>query len=264
MSTSAPSPSSLKHPSIRRLSQVFVELPASPYTRVPKHTPQSSPHVLNGIRSTNLKENARLQESTTFTHVDTTISTPFKRKLSTLDVAVAKRKRLDATPAYYAETQQITTATTMKASNPKSLNVSDNFPNGSFYCHQCCKKRDRSGQHLSYSYVHTLLTSTAGLRCTVRDTLFKNRVIPGRRCSVKYCRICLKRHYGQDMESIKAKGRTPSKKDKPHVEEESYIFKYAIRHFVKILAHYLFIRCPRCQGICSCFRCRKLKDLPSG
>jgi hypothetical protein len=72
--------------------------------------------------------------------------------------------------------------------------------------------------------IYMFSISTVGIHCTVRKEASKGG---GRRCPVKFCKNCLKKRYGEDVESIKAKGRTPSKKDKPHVEGEPYTFKYA-------------------------------------
>jgi Zinc-finger domain of monoamine-oxidase A repressor R1 len=102
---------------------------------------------------------------------------------------------------------------------------------------------------------------TALIQCTVGEVPFKGRMIQGRRCRSKYCQSCLKKKYGEDLEGIKAKGRTPSKKSRPHVEGEAYIYQCVFlkpRHFSP---HTSNSRCPKCRDICSCSRCRKLKGL---
>lgn len=96
---------------IRRFSQVYVEIPPSP---------------LHNRLSRALKEN-----------------TPFirKRKLSeshntNIPVSVPANKKSKLDPAN-------TMAPISNPNNPN--NASDEFPNGYFYCHQCCKKRDYAG-----------------------------------------------------------------------------------------------------------------------
>ncbi|TDL24250.1 hypothetical protein BD410DRAFT_786359 [Rickenella mellea] len=66
------------------------------------------------------------------------------------------------------------------AKKKKTAPKLQDFPNGSFNCHQCGKRRDINVE----------------LRCT--------RLFP--RCKTKYCYTCLKNRYGQDASEVKKRG----------------------------------------------------------
>ncbi|KAH7914107.1 hypothetical protein BJ138DRAFT_1144417 [Hygrophoropsis aurantiaca] len=79
-----------------------------------------------------------------------------------------------------------------------------------------------------------------GIRCTVL-------VVKDRQCGNKYCNPCLKNRYGLSMESIKIQ-EVPAKTKTRHITGQDYVFK-----------------CPRCDDICNCVKCRKAKGLkPTG
>ncbi|EIN11663.1 hypothetical protein PUNSTDRAFT_42853 [Punctularia strigosozonata HHB-11173 SS5] len=67
------------------------------------------------------------------------------------------------------------------------------------------------------------------------------------RCKAKYCKACLKNRYGKDVDAIHEEGEpeaTRKKNKSEHVSGCGYVF-----------------RCPKCEDICNCCRCRKAKGL---
>ncbi|OBZ70555.1 hypothetical protein A0H81_09070 [Grifola frondosa] len=107
----------------------------------------------------------------------------------------------------------------------------EEFPNGSFYCHQCTKKRDMAD----------------GVQCTFKTDSSRSDNL---RCKAKYCKACLKNRYGADLSNIKARdvAALTKRERSKHIDEDSYYFQ-----------------CPRCSGDCNCRACRKAKGLkPTG
>lgn len=99
----------------------------------------------------------------------------------------------------------------------------EEFPNGFFYCHQCNKKRDSSGnprQALIMSSATSLISSLVGLYCTYRIRSSHSVA----RCKAKYCKPCLKNRYGQDLDEIKERGMNGQSTD-AHDRAQGYIFK---------------------------------------
>ncbi|KAG7446349.1 uncharacterized protein BT62DRAFT_931799 [Guyanagaster necrorhizus] len=92
------------------------------------------------------------------------------------------------------------------------------------YCHQCNKKRD----------------PIDCLQCTSTQT--RAGQAASRRCSVKFCRTCLKNRYNEDLDTLKLSDGSVGKEG--HTKEASYVFK-----------------CYKCRDICNCSRCRKVKGL---
>jgi hypothetical protein len=147
-STSAQRPLT-HHPSMRRISQVFVEIPPSPISRAQKLV-QNSPHV--PISSINLKENARLQPSKLVSHADTTPTTPssLKRKSSIAEVVTSAKK------------QKVMTAialnsSTKTQSKPKSVKIvpensstgdsRDELRKTTFHCHHCNRRQENGSEY---------------------------------------------------------------------------------------------------------------------
>ncbi|KAF9070065.1 hypothetical protein BDP27DRAFT_1324227 [Rhodocollybia butyracea] len=84
-------------------------------------------------------------------------------------------------------------------------------------CHQCKVKRPPSDI----------------LQCTF--TICRNPTKP-HRCSTKYCRNCLRKHYNEALDTITT--TTQGHKEPGHADA-AYIFK-----------------CPKCRGQCNCWKCR--------
>jgi hypothetical protein len=105
-------------------------------------------------------------------------------------------------------------------------NATAEFPNGFFYCHQCNKKRDSSGEpRLVLINARSLIQnpSVVGLYCTYKTKTSHTLA----RCKAKYCRPCLKNRYGQDLDEIKDRGiNILSQESASHDKEQGYIFKY--------------------------------------
>ncbi|KAH8107736.1 hypothetical protein BXZ70DRAFT_912347 [Cristinia sonorae] len=98
----------------------------------------------------------------------------------------------------------------------------DLYPNGSFYCHQCEKKR----------------SNDIRLQCTLK--------VNDERCKVKYCKPCLRNRYDSDLDELRAKsGEAMPKSEKAkHISEESYYFE-----------------CFKCKDTCNCKKCRRKHGL---
>ncbi|KAE9411185.1 hypothetical protein BT96DRAFT_982958 [Gymnopus androsaceus JB14] len=86
-------------------------------------------------------------------------------------------------------------------------------------CHHCRVKRDPSDI----------------VQCTFHICRTANATKT--RCTLKYCRNCLKKKYNEDLDAITT--TTRGQRETGHAED-AYIFK-----------------CPKCRGQCSCWRCKK-------
>ncbi|KAF9227409.1 hypothetical protein BS17DRAFT_800432 [Gyrodon lividus] len=179
--------------SLRRSSQVYVEIPPSPLHN------SRNPYKHVSSTTASHKENALLRScSSTSQMVPSTISGPssHKRKLDVDSIAGMPDQPLTKKP---------------KATQPnldgmsqvnKLANATNEYPNGFVYCHQCNKKRD----------------VIASVHCTVKDR-------KGRRCGAKYCKPCLKNRYGLILEDILAEGDLEETTQDEHVHGESYHFR---------------------------------------
>ena len=152
MSSSTTSPP-LQRSVTRKLSQVYVEIPLSSHkTRI---VSCSSPlHV--DTHTSNRKENAPLQAGSMIQAQDSVTSSPNrKRKLSeshtninmggsedTASILKKAKVPVDETAIHKPK------AKTGTQSQPQQ--VSEEFPNGWFYCHQCSQKRDLGRKYASF------------------------------------------------------------------------------------------------------------------
>ncbi|KAI0066131.1 hypothetical protein BV25DRAFT_1897659 [Artomyces pyxidatus] len=213
--------------SARRHSQVFVEIPPSPYRDASKF---SSRDATEDLSRPNPPPSTPLRVRNEDNMPNPPVASPqLKRKRSEHDLVQSLVSTKDAT----SKKQKLTADGKAKPSNTAKANGSSNaneeFPNGFFYCHQCTKKRGLE----------------VGLPCT-----FKNSTgSPDAQCKAKYCKACLRNRYGQDMEEIKQRGTAVKPKESSrHVKGKGYFFK-----------------CPRCDGKCNCRACRKAQGLqPTG
>ncbi|KAA1471774.1 hypothetical protein DENSPDRAFT_837845 [Dentipellis sp. KUC8613] len=211
----------------RRFSQVYVEIPPSPYHRsnyAPKSSRRTSEqHVRAGEER---KENEPLLKDSDESMASTSShsKTQVKRKRSERDINPTsgndpkmKKQKLSAE----GDTKHIPTTEVL-------ANANEEYPQGFFYCHQCSKKRD----------------AFDGLQCTVKQGKSTNS-----RCKARYCKTCLKNRYGEDMDAIRERGENlPPADTTEHVRDLGYSFK-----------------CPRCNEDCNCRGCRKAKGLePTG
>src|ERR1700675_2905582 len=190
------------HPSVRRFSQVYVEIPPSPLSRSRNgtlaHVPPSS---------TILKENAPLWTSDDITHPNVSSISPsisHKRKLSDRDPSISMVEVvITKKPKQFPNAKS-------KESNNASVNAasatrSEDFPNGFFYCHQCAKKRDVEGCLYSSSIFALADAFSVAICCTnIESHNNRENVTTQRPCRVKYCAPCLKNRYGEDANDIKA------------------------------------------------------------
>lgn len=150
MSATTTSITPRQHPSSRRISQVYVEIPPSPYSRVGGSAFPFSPHV---HRSTSLKENAVIQSSKNMLRAagGTILGTPpssLKRKLSLAVVINSAKKPKLSVSADTNTGPEVHKTVPANTASSKPGNPSEQFPNGSFTCHQCGKKRDLSSKHV--------------------------------------------------------------------------------------------------------------------
>ncbi|KIJ61330.1 hypothetical protein HYDPIDRAFT_189618 [Hydnomerulius pinastri MD-312] len=183
-----------RKPSLRRLSQVYVEIPQSPLHKS-RNVSKHSPHVSTTTASR--KENALLHASSSQMITNTiSASSPHKRKL---DVdTTAEMSDQPSTKKHKAPQPKPSGKPEIK----KLANASEEYPNGFVYCHQCNRKRDVED----------------AIHCTIKD-------LKGRRCGAKYCKPCLKNRYGLLLEDILAEGEDEETKQNEHVHGEGYNFK---------------------------------------
>ena len=119
------------HPSIQRINNAYVQVPASPLSLASYRTP------VHTALSTKLKEN------TPFRLFTTNPSSSRKRKLSDCisvhdgPVSVLKKAKFNAA----GETPSKVKAPQSQPIVP-TANACPDFPNGYVYCHQCSRKRD--------------------------------------------------------------------------------------------------------------------------
>jgi hypothetical protein len=137
-----------QHLSAQRVNRAYVEVPPSPltrYSRVAEH---------NLLSNNEQKENTPLKLSShPMSHFDAS-STSLKRKLldhepSSLAlegiILPPKKSKLSSVPlGAPLNIKQVTM-------NEPAKNISEEFPNGSVYCHQCNKKRDYNGEYYDCS-----------------------------------------------------------------------------------------------------------------
>ena len=177
------------HPSIQRINNAYVQVPASPLSLASYH-PLRTP-------STKLKEN------TPFRPFTTNSSTSRKRKLSDCisihdgSIPVLKKSKLNAadeTPSKVKVSRGLQIVPT--------ANACPDFPNGYVYCHQCSKKRDilcKFASYTSITFVFNILIAT--VQCnTVSQRETKRKGTVERLCTNKYCKACLKRRYNEELE----------------------------------------------------------------
>ena len=128
------------HPSIQRINNAYVQVPASPLS-LATYRPLKTP--IYAASSIKLKENTPLRPL----QYATNTSASRKRKLSNCDsihagpISVLKKVKLvaaDATPSKVRSQPIVPTA-----------NACPDFPNGYAYCHQCCRKRDILSEFVS-------------------------------------------------------------------------------------------------------------------
>ena len=181
------------HPSIQRINNAYVQVPASPLSLASYHPLRTPVHTAS---STKLKEN------TPFRLFTTNSSTSRKRKLSDCisihdgPISVLKKSKLNATDE-----------TPSKVKAPRSqqfiptANACPNFPNGYVYCHQCSQKRDILSKFASYTSITFVLNILiATIQCnTVNQRQTKHKGIVERPCTNKYCKACLKKRYDEDQ-----------------------------------------------------------------
>ncbi|THH16731.1 hypothetical protein EW146_g3952 [Bondarzewia mesenterica] len=179
-----------------------------------------------------LKENTPLRMRNEESMLDASAA-QVKRKRSARDIGRDMPQR-DSDSATKTKKQKVSGNGKAKTVEPKQTvaqqpsNATDDFPHGSFYCHQCAKKRD----------------STLGIQCTFNTV--RNNV--NARCRTKYCKACLLNRYGQQMDEIKSCDVKAKSETVGHVKDSGYYFK-----------------CPRCDDSCNCRECRKAKGLePTG
>jgi ribosomal protein L34E len=181
------------HPSIQRINNAYVQVPASPLSLASYH-PLGTP--VRSASSTKLKENTPFRLFTT----NLNPSTSRKRKLSDCihdgPISVVKRSKLNAADE---------TPSKVKAPRSQQIvptaNACPDFPNGYVYCHQCSRKRDILSKFASYTsiiFVFNILIAT--IQCnTVIQRQTKHKGTVERPCTNKYCKACLKRRYNEDQ-----------------------------------------------------------------
>lgn len=222
----------------RRHSQVYVDVPHSSHLRPPSS-------------EESLKENTPLRPSKTNSQAHMSIlggdgTRSKKRKLVEDDdqdssdetlATKAKKPKVASAPqpsgkANAAPNKKLKTT----ATNPTDI-PSDEYPHGYFYCHQCNRKRDRSGEcchrHRSVVPLLTMLRSE-GLHCTYKNPRSK---VHNERCRMRYCKACLKNRYQKDMDAIKSRdiAGLPKKDRDRHISTDGYWFQYVCSIMLPLL-----------------------------
>lgn len=214
----------------RRLSHV--QIPASPFrtpsssrvmatptapqqgsdqenTPVPKQRPSMSPTRSSYTSAAQLKRKRSEHDLSLQGH---DVSSPKKQK-----VLADVTPRPKASPAKKTSALSKTTAT---GEDPN--NASEEFPNGSFYCHQCARKKDVQSMLHLHSHREPCLTYSAvvldGIQCTIAT--------PKGRCKSRYCKPCLSNRYELDFDDILADG--VAHRTKEHVKGTAFIWKCVI------------------------------------
>ncbi|KAI0690517.1 hypothetical protein BC835DRAFT_1521597 [Cytidiella melzeri] len=215
--SSRPAPSELSfHPRIGPTSDVKENTPLTPLRTTISRT------AMTTNMSSGSKKRKSSEEDSTLTE-DSTASKIKKAKLSSSAPQPAGKA---------ATTDKVKQNESTRTKGTGAIDNSE-FPNGYFYCHQCCRKRD----------------TLVGVHCTWK------RVTPGskgqlERCKARYCSACLKNRYQEDMDAIMSRGNSAlsAKQREQHVLSGGF--------------HY---QCPRCRDECNCRTCRKAKGLePTG
>ena len=161
-SSSASQSTPTTHPAMRRVSQVYVEIPPSPYSRVKQN---AKSHVSESYR---LKENtAPLQSAVMRRDVDEKVITAqpsaHKRKASTLAaVSNQKKPKISGPEGVGAKSTLSKKQIIFKvdAQHSRNKDASEEFPNGYIICHQCRAKREPTSEH-----------RTGGISCTFSKSL---------------------------------------------------------------------------------------------
>ncbi|KAI0043666.1 hypothetical protein FA95DRAFT_1597841 [Auriscalpium vulgare] len=227
-STSTPAPPPL---STRRLSQVYVQIPPSPFASSSKTTSRDASEDLRDHKQMSTPLRVR-NDDTAF---DSVTAAQIKRKRSERDLDGREESQLDFDAKTSSKKQKMIVEIQPRKSNskkttkakPLGANANEEYPNGFFYCHQCAKKRGLE----------------VGIPCTFKVKV--NHV--DSQCKAKYCKACMKNRYGQDIDEIKGRSLN-AKESASHVKGQGYYFK-----------------CPRCEGTCNCRACRKAQGLgPTG
>ncbi|VDC04147.1 unnamed protein product, partial [Peniophora sp. CBMAI 1063] len=171
----------------RRFSQVYVNIPPSPYRRDSR----------GGVPKTPSDENMPEDANSNLNDKPTSI----KRKRDNGDGGgqEPKKKRAKVDGEKGGEVKG--------GKDTKDGDGNEQYPNGYFHCHQCVQKRDTS----------------EGLQCTYRSATGAQ----GRRCKLKYCRTCLKNRYGLDIDALRARHpRTLQGKELvEYVTDVEHVFK---------------------------------------
>ena len=141
----------LQRPVTRRFSQVYVDIPPSPFhkSRVVSGSPL---HV--HTHSSNRKENAPLQFSSIIQDQDPATSSPNRKRKLSESYTNMNMASVDGTTSLVKKAKVSVNEKTVHKSKTTTAKigtqqVSEEFPNGWFYCHQCNKKRDSGRKYPS-------------------------------------------------------------------------------------------------------------------
>ncbi|KAI0075121.1 hypothetical protein K474DRAFT_1664607 [Panus rudis PR-1116 ss-1] len=236
---------SSRGPASRRHSQVFVEIPPSPYDGHPTAKGASSSSSLSTPTMSSLKENSPLKptrtnsNSTTLTTISSLSSASRKRTLSSdgerVEVVIAQPPAKKPKVTKAEEPKKTKSSKPIDNERPsaklKAAKGTDLAPEQSTehaYCHQCTKKRDASEV----------------VQCTRLLETTKGKIY---RCRKKMCARCIKNRYKRDFNTIlaTAKSSLPKSQRSLHVSDEDYYYS-----------------CPACEGDCNCKNCRRAQGLP--
>jgi hypothetical protein len=125
VSPSTMASTSKTHPSIQRINNAYVQVPASPLS-LASYRPLKTP--IHAASSTKLKENTPLRP------LQFTTNPPASRKRKFSDC--------DSIREFITKKSKLNVADVLSQPVVPTANACPDFPNGYAHCHQCCKKRD--------------------------------------------------------------------------------------------------------------------------
>ena len=198
-----------QHPSVQRVNRAYVEVPPLPLTIYRRVTVSA----LHNVQSNNeQKENTPLKPfSLPMSHFDAA-STSLKRKLLdrepsslVLEGIILPQKRARLSSFSSGAPLNIKHVTM----NEPAKNISEEFPNGSAYCHQCNRRRDLKGKQYG-CFMLSLISNTH--IDTITCNSFLERTNSGgskhKSCQSKYCRQCLMNRYNEDINTHRLENAT--------------------------------------------------------
>ncbi|KAI0335003.1 hypothetical protein GY45DRAFT_1358661 [Cubamyces sp. BRFM 1775] len=209
---------------LRRKSQVFVEIPPSPF--LSSKSGNAHPRIQPETPLKAVTMNVDHVEPSSPPSITNNTPNGLKRKsMGTAQDYQEVEAGVQAKTKKQKTNGQGEEVTHGKKSRAKRSDHSTDAQGETVRCHQCTRQ-----------VVHDAAIHCSSLRPS------------GQQCVLKYCRACMRNRYQAEIDDIKVQGSTGITDDarKTHAAQVPYIF-----------------RCPRCSGSCNCRICRKAQGLPA-